>query len=128
MGIFLRRIKPFLIFAASWAFPGSGHFIQKKYAKGTVFFGGVLILIVMGMVLEGQFGELTEVQPLTVLKFIGSLGTGLLYGIGKALGQGGGDLAARTFDIGSTYLCAAGFMNILVSINAYETAKGGPHA
>jgi hypothetical protein len=116
MGALWHRIKPYLIFALSWVLPGTGHFAQKKYVRGAVFLGGTLILLGMGLALQGQLGVLYDHTPLTVLYF-GA----------KAFGLGAGNPSAVTFDIGTTYVVAAGLMNYLVAFHAFETAKGVRH-
>jgi len=121
------RARPYLIFASSWAVPGLGHLIQRKYLRAAIFLGGVLILLGTGLALQGQLGVLYDGQPATVLKFLGSLGTGAFCAAAKAAGWGAGDPAARTFDIGTAYIVAAGLMNYLVAFHAFETAKGVRH-
>ena len=127
MGAFWHKLKPYLVFALSWAVPGTGHFAQKKYVRGSVFLGGTLLLLGIGLALQGQLGVLYDHTPLTVLKFLGSLGSGVFYLAAKAAGLGAGNPSAITFDIGTTYVVAAGLMNYLVAFHAFETAKGVRH-
>lgn len=127
MGRTLSKFRPYLVFASAWAVPGLGHLVQKKYLRAAVFFGGCVILLVIGLALQGQLGVLYDGQPATILKFAGSLGTGILLGIAKAAGLGAGNPAAATFDIGTTYAVAAGLMNFLAAFHAFETAKGVRH-
>jgi hypothetical protein len=121
------RVRPYLIFASSWAVPGLGHLLQRKYLRAAVFLGGVLVLLGMGLALQGQLGALYDGQPATVLKFLGSLGTGALFAAARAAGWGAGNPAARTFDIGTAYIVAAGLMNYLAAFHAFETARGVRH-
>ncbi len=121
------RVRPYLVFASAWAVPGLGHLVQKKYLRAAVFFAGCVILLVMGLALQGQLGVLYDRQPATVLKFLGSLGAGVFLGIAKAVGLGAGNPAAATFDIGTAYAVAAGLMNFLAAFHAFETAKGVRH-
>jgi hypothetical protein len=121
------RVRPYLVFASAWAVPGLGHLVQKKYLRAAVFFAGCVILLVMGLALQGQLGVLYDRQPATILKFLGSLGTGIFLAIAKAAGLGAGSPAAATFDIGTAYAVAAGLMNFLAAFHAFETAKGVRH-
>ncbi|MGZ4887498.1 MAG: DUF6677 family protein, partial [Candidatus Aminicenantales bacterium] len=77
MGAFAGRVKPHLLFAASVAVPGLGHILQKKYARGAVFLGGTGVLLGMGLALQGRLGVPPDLQLLSLLKFLGSLGTGV---------------------------------------------------
>ncbi len=121
------RVRPYLVFVSAWAVPGLGHLVQKKYLRAAVFFTGCTLLLVMGLVLQGQLGVLYDRQPATILKFVGSLGAGIFLGIAKGAGLGAGNPAAATFDIGTTYAVAAGLMNLLAAFHAFETAKGVRH-
>ena len=123
----LPKFRPYLVFASAWAVPGLGHLVQKKYLRAAVFFAGCVILLVMGLALQGQLGMLYDGQPATFLKFLGSLGTGMFLALAKAAGLGAGNPAAATFDIGTTYAVAAGLMNFLAAFHAFETAKGVRH-
>lgn len=51
----MTKVKPYLIFFLSWLFPGSGHFLQKKYLKGSVFLGGILLLLLLGILMQGSY-------------------------------------------------------------------------
>ena len=121
------RIQAFMFFLSAWAVPGLGHFLQKKIKKGIVFFSGIVILLSLGLIMKGQIGLLYDFQPLTLIKFLGSIGNGVLFIIIKLAGFGAGNARAVTFDYGTAYLVASGFMNFLVAINAYEQARGVKH-
>ncbi len=122
-----RRAAPYLIFASAWAVPGLGHLLQKKYLRAAVFFTGTVLLLGMGLALQGQLGVLYDHQPATILKFLGSLGAGLFFLAAKAVGLGAGNASAATFDIGTTYAVAAGLMNFLAAFHAFETSRGMRH-
>jgi len=117
------RVKPFLFFLLSWTIPGLGHFLQKKKVKAGVFLIGIFSLLVLGLFMQGQIGFLYDMQPYTLVKFLGGLGIGLFYFIIRLAGLGTGNPAVVTFGFGSAYIVAAGLMNYLIAINAYEIAK-----
>jgi len=117
------KAKPYIVLAAGLLVPGLGHFCQKKPWKGAVFLSGVLALLGLGLIMEGGFGALTAFEPLTVLTFLGSLGNGVFYGLARLAGLGAGNLKAFTFQYGSMYIAAAGFMNGLIALNAWKGAR-----
>ncbi|MGA2587518.1 MAG: DUF6677 family protein [Candidatus Aminicenantales bacterium] len=117
------RTKPYLILTSAFLVPGLGHFLQKKPWKGAIFFGGILALLVLGLAMEGGFATLSGFEPLTILTFLGDIGSGIFYAAAKLAGLGAGNLKAYTFQYGSMYIAAAGFMNGLVVLNAWKTAK-----
>ena len=123
----MTRTRAFLFFCLGWLIPGLGHFLQKKTGKGVVFCSGVLALLVLGLTMQGQVTPLYDLQPLTLIKFFGSLGNGILFFIMKLAGLGLGNARAVSFDFGTTYIVSAGIMNVLIAINAYEIALKEKH-
>jgi hypothetical protein len=123
MKTFLLSIKPYLFFGLAWAIPGLGHFLQKKAFKGVIFFSGILALLLLGLRMGGQVGLLYDLQPYTIIKFIGGVGSGLFFVAVKLAGAGAGDPLSPAFDFGSTYLVCAGLINFLIAFNAFELAR-----
>jgi len=116
-------MKPILMFVLSWFIPGSGHFLQGRRVKGIVFFSGILALIVLGLLMQGGMTTLYDYKPLTLLGFIGSVGSGMFWFVVKITGLADGNLAAYTYVYGTTYIAVAGFLNILIAVKAYGLAK-----
>jgi hypothetical protein len=127
MKTFLLRTKPYLFFGLAWAVPGLGHFLQKRTVKGAVFFSGILALLLLGLMMGGQVGLLYDLQPYTIIRFIGGLGSGLFFAAIKLAGAGAGNPLSPAFDFGSTYLICAGLINFLVAFNAFELAREAGH-
>jgi len=117
-------MKAYIILLLSWLFPGAGHFIQKKYLKGSVFLAGVCLLLVFGIIMQGKFYDTRQLHPLMLLGFFGNLGNGIFYFIIKLLGLNSGNIEATTFHYGTTYLVGAGLLNYLVALNAFDIARG----
>jgi hypothetical protein len=101
-----------------------GHFVQKKYLKGTVFLVGILLLLIFGIIMEGKFYDTKQFHPLLILGFLGDLGSGAFFFIIKLLGLGKGNIEAVTYHYGTTYLVTAGLINYLVALNAFDIARG----
>ncbi len=118
-------MKPFFMFIVSWIVPGSGHFLQGKRVKGFVFFAGILFLVVLGLFMHGGMTTLYDFKPLTLLGFLGSVGSGMFWFIAKITGLGDGNIAAYTYVYGTTYIAVAGFLNLLIAVKAYGMAKEG---
>ncbi|MCK4836132.1 MAG: hypothetical protein KAT17_05825 [Candidatus Aminicenantes bacterium] len=117
-------MKAYLIFFVSWLFPGSGHFFQKKYLKGTVFLIGILLLLTLGLVMQGKFFGLKPFHPLWALGFLGDLGNGIFYFFIRLIGLDQGTIEAVTFHYGTTYMVSAGLLNYLIALNAFDIARG----
>ncbi len=120
----LISMNPYLIFFLSWLVPGLGHLLQKKTVKAMVFFFGILSLLAMGLLMKGKFYDTSVMHPLLLLGFIGDLGNGLLYILINLGHWAAGDIRAVTFHYGTAYLAAAGLLNYLVALNAFDLAKG----
>jgi hypothetical protein len=118
------KMKPYYIFFLAWLCPGMGHFVQKKYLKGIVFLVGILLLLSLGVVMQGKFYDTRQFHPLLILGFLGDLGNGIFFFIIKFLGLGKGNIEAVTYHYGTTYLVIAGLLNYLVALNAFDIAGG----
>lgn len=127
MTTFWSTTKPYVFFGLAWAFPGLGHFLQKRKFKGFIFLSGILTLLALGVLMGGQVGLLYDLQPYTIIRFIGGLGSGLFFIAVKLAGTGAGNPLSPAFDFGSTYLICAGLINFLVAFNAFELAREGSH-
>lgn len=119
-----KNMKAYGILFLSWLFPGLGHIVQKKYVKGFVFLVGILLLLIFGLVMQGKFYDTKELHPLMLLGFLGDLGSGIFFFIIKLVGLGKGNIQAVTYHYGTTYMACAGLINYLVSLNAYDIARG----
>jgi hypothetical protein len=117
-------MRPYLIFIVSWLIPGLGHILQKKVLKGILFLVGIALLLVLGLVMQGKFYDTESLHPLLILGFIGDLGNGILYFAIKLSGLAAGNIRAVTYHYGTTYMAAAGLINYLVALNAFDIAKG----
>ncbi len=117
-------MNPYIIFFLSWLVPGLGHLLQKKTVKALVFFSGILALLAMGLLMKGKFYDTTVLHPLLLLGFLGDLGNGIFFILLQINHWASGDIKAVTFHYGTAYLAAAGLLNYLVALNAFDLAKG----
>jgi hypothetical protein len=56
--------------------------------------------------------------------FLGDLASGALYLLSAGLGYNQPDVAGHVHDYGAKFLVAAGLLNILAIVDAYEIATG----
>ena len=117
-------MKAYLVFILSWFVPGLGHLMQKRVLKGIIFFSGILILVCLGLFMEGKLYSHKVVHPLLLLGFLGDLGTGIFFVLIKAFGNDLGNIRSVTFHYGTTYIACAGLLNYLIALNAFDIAKG----
>lgn len=112
-----------------WLVPGGGHFLLHRYGRA-----GLLLFAITGMYLFGLMmrGALFEPRPgldmLTTLiqygGFVGNVAAGILYLLTVWLGYSQPDVPGAVHDYGTKFLVAAGLLNILAMVDAYEIAIG----
>ncbi len=85
---------------------------------------GILLLLALGLVMQGKFFGLKPFHPLWLLGFLGDLGNGIFYVIIQLVGLGKGTIESVTFHYGTTYMVSAGLLNYLVALNAFDIARG----
>jgi hypothetical protein len=110
--------------AVGWLIPGAGHLIQKRWIRGLLLMVSVVCMFVIGLLMEGKLYSPNTGDILDILGFVGDIGSGALYIVGKALDAGTGNIARATADYGTKYLIVAGLLNIISSVDAYHIAIG----
>jgi hypothetical protein len=108
--------------------PGLGHFFLGKRNKGLIFLVCLLALFLMGVSMQSRLQlYLGFEDPLALLFSIAQMAMGAPYFLARALGYGAGDVAAMkavTYEYGNTFTAVAGLLNILVILDAFDTALG----
>jgi hypothetical protein len=118
------KLKGIVMMILGWAVPGLGHFAQKKYVRGAVFFGCIAAMTALGLALSGRIYPFQTENPLTILAFFADIGNGLLYLLSRFIPIGVGDLKLATFEFGTAYIAGAGLLNFLIALDAYDIAAG----
>jgi hypothetical protein len=114
----------YLICAVAWFVPGAGHLWQGRRQKGLVFLVALSLMFGFGLWLEGRLFPFQLTEPLVALAAVADLGIGCPYFVAKALGIGAGEVTAITYEYGNTFIIAAGLLNLLVVLDAFDIAKG----
>ena len=123
----VRTISPtqtYLICAAAWAVPGAGHLWLGRLQKGLTFLVALPLMFASGLWLEGRLFPFELSQPLVALAAFADLGIGIPYFVAKAAGAGAGRVIAATFEYGNAFLIVSGLLNMLVVLDAFDTAQG----
>ena len=110
--------------ALAWALPGAGHLWLGRSSKGFVFLAALPLMFAIGLGLGGELFAVDPSRPLVALAGLADLGIGAPYLLARALGAGGGDVAAGTYEYGNTFLVVAGLLNALVALDAFDVARG----
>jgi hypothetical protein len=113
-----------LLCLASWAIPGAGHLWLGRRSKGLVFLVALPAMFAIGLGIHGRLFPFDLSEWLVGLAAIADVGIGIPYFIAGALGYGGGDVRAVTYEYGNAFLIVAGLLNLLVVIDACDVALG----
>lgn len=110
--------------ALAWALPGAGHLWLGRVRKGAIFLVVLPLMFATGVWLEGSVYPLDPTQPVVTLLALADLGAGGLYVLARLAGFGEGAVAAVTHEYGNTFILTAGLLNVLVVLDALDTARG----
>jgi hypothetical protein len=116
------------VVALAWLVPGGGHFLLKRYGRGGLLLLSVASMFLLGLMMRGPMFQPQGGDLLTVIiyygGFLGDLASGLLYFLSVWLGYSQPDVAGHVHDYGAKFLVAAGLLNVLAMVDAYEIAIG----
>jgi hypothetical protein len=111
-----------------WLCPGGGHFYLGRTGKGFTFLGCLVALFLMGVAMDARLQMYFGFEdPLALLRSSAQMAIGLPYFAARTLGFGVGQpelVKSVTHEYGSTFTEVAGLLNILVMLDAYDTAFG----
>lgn len=107
----------------AWLVPGGGHLYLRKWGRGLIFLGIVLLLFSLGIWMDGNLFSL-QAGFFGVLRFFADVSMGLPYIIGKAVGIGHGKVTDFGYEYGNTYLYTAGLINMLLVVDSFDIALG----
>lgn len=117
-------MSPLALILISWLVPGAGHFKLGRTQKAAVFAVVLPAMFVIGLVLEGRIAPFTPSDPLVALASLANVMAGIPYLLARAFGAGEGMPTAITYEYGNTFMIAAGLLNTLVMIDAFDVLKG----
>jgi hypothetical protein len=111
-----------------WLIPGAGHFLLKRPGRGALLAACVVATFLLGLMMRGALFQPQSGDLLTTViywgGFIGNLLSGILYIFTRWLGYSQVDVAGHVHDYGTKFLVAAGLLNLLAMVDAFELATG----
>ena len=112
----------------AWLIPGGGHFLLKRRERGVALGISVIAMFVLGVMMRGAMFHPEGGDLLTTViyygGFIGDLLSGVLYFLALWFGYNQPDMAGHVHDYGTKFLVAAGLLNLLAMVDAFEIATG----
>jgi hypothetical protein len=114
--------------ALGWFVPGGGHFLLKRSGRGALLLAAITGMFICGILMRGsmfqpQTGDLLT-TVINVGGFIGDVCAGILYLLTAWLGYNQPEVPGAVYDYGTKFLVAAGLLNILAMVDAFEIAAG----
>lgn len=105
--------------------PGAGHLYLKRTAKGLTLLGCIGAMFGLGLLWDARLQMQVALEdPLAVLRSIAQMGVGVPYLLIRGLGGGAGEVTSPMFEYGNTFTEVAGLLNVLIVIDAFDTAVG----
>jgi hypothetical protein len=114
--------------ALAWIIPGGGHFLLKRPGRAALLGGSVVLIFLFGLMMRGTLFEPQGGDVLTTViyygGFIGDVLAGIPYFLSVWLAYSQPDMAGHVHDYGTKFLVAAGLLNLLAMVDAFEIATG----
>ncbi len=109
----------------SFLLPGAGHFYLGKRGRAQAFFCIVVAMFFLGLAVDGDLYTLSRSGGalLRILASLGSMGSGILYFVGAAMGAHG-DVTSITYEHGTAFTITAGLMNLLLVLDVFDISEG----
>src|SRR5216683_3427584 len=119
-----RETLAFVIGVAGWLVPGLGHALLKMWGRALACFLTVGLLVFFGAGMRGNVFTSNANDAFETLGYLADLGAGTFYFVARALETNGPDVSRADGDYGTRFLAAAGVLNLLAALHAYEAARG----
>jgi hypothetical protein len=118
------RRSPLPAVVLAWLVPGGGHLYLGRQGKALLFFLALGALFALGVIMDSRLAMTLTLDDLLASLFsLAQMAAGLPYLVARGLGYEG-DVRSVTFEYGNTFTAVAGLLNILVMLDAYDTALG----
>jgi hypothetical protein len=115
---------PVLVLIAGWLIPGAGHFMLRKWIRGSLLLVSIVAMFTLGLALKGEIYSPNTGDLLDILNFAGDLGSGLLYVVAQIFNLGQASVQVATADYGTKFMVVAGLLNVISAIDAHSLATG----
>lgn len=109
---------------AGWLVPGLGHVLVKRPIRGALIFCSITLMFVLGVLMQGKIYVANTSDLLEMLGFVGDLGSGVLYLIGRFADLGHAAVQIATADYGSKFIVVSGLLNFIAAIDAHNIRIG----
>jgi len=119
-----REVFALAIAVAGWIVPGLGHALLKMWGRAVACLLTVGLLVFFGAGMRGNIFTSGGNDAFDTLGYLADLGAGSFFFLAKSLETSGPDVSRADGDYGTRFLAAAGVLNLLAALHAYEAARG----
>src|SRR5260370_14430596 len=109
---------------AAWLVPAFGHLLLGRKGRALILFCSILATFLLGLAMKGEFFSRQSESYLQMLGYFGELCVGVAMPAASFFGYSGGDPFFVSSDYGTAFLVAAGMLNVLAILDAYDIAMG----
>jgi hypothetical protein len=109
---------------AGWLVPGLGHLMLRRWSKAAVYFLCIGGLACAGLAMRGAVFSAGAEDLFDRLGFFADLGAGVFYLLAHQIQAAGPDVAHATGDYGTRLFAAAGMLNFLTVLEAFDIGRG----
>lgn len=120
----VERANPVVCAVLAWLVPGAGHLYLRRWGRGVLFLGVVLVSVGVGVALGGKLWHFVPGQPLSYLGTLGCAALGVPYLVLRFVAGYQGDLLSQGFEYGAAFILTGGLMNLLLVLDAWDIARG----
>jgi hypothetical protein len=113
-----------LALVLGWLVPGAGHLLTRHWLRALLLFASITAMFWLGLAMQGKLYLPNLDDPLNALGFVGDLGSGVLYFVGRALGLGRTVVTITTADYGTKFVVVAGLLNFIAAVDAHNLKIG----
>ncbi len=113
-----------LALIAGWLVPGAGHFVARRPLRGLLLCAAIALMFALGLLMGGKLYAANTGNLLDMLGFVGDLGSGVLYAIGRLSGLGTAPVQVVTADYGTKFIVVAGLLNFIAAVDAHNIHTG----
>jgi len=117
-------LPPVAVLLIGWLVPGAGHLLLRKWVRGTLLLLSIVGMFAIGVALQGKLYTPNTGEPLDMLGFVGDLGAGLLYALGRLLSWGQSPVLTAVADYGTKFIVVGGLLNVVAAVDAHSLASG----
>lgn len=113
--------------ASGFLLPGLGHILMGRWVRGAMLSLSISLMFLFGISMQGELYGLSNFGGPAMLRglgFFADAGVGLMFWLAQHAQLGAGNMSARTYDYGTTYLWVCGLLNYLTVLDAFDIARG----